>query len=204
MSAPLLDWISRLQAIAQSGLAFSPNEFDRLRFQELRRLAAEMAAYPAGDIQSVEEIFSGAQGYATPKLICRAAVFNDERILMVRETADGKWSLPGGWIDIGDSPSTAIKREVLEETGYTVEVEKLAGIYDKLKHDHPPAPNHSYLVYFLCTLIGGDETTSLETDQIGWFVEDQIPEISPGRVTVGQIARMFAHLRDPALPTDFD
>jgi ADP-ribose pyrophosphatase YjhB (NUDIX family) len=204
MTLPLLHWIQRIQAIAQSGLAFSPNEYDRMRFEALRTLAAEMASYPDGEPESVSMVFAGEKGYATPKLISRAAVIDAGKILMVREVMDGKWSLPGGWVDIGDSPAESVRREVLEETGLTVEVIKLAAVYDKLKHDHPPAPNHSYLVYFLCDLVGGEPSTSVETEEVGWFGENEIPEVSKGRVTTGQIARMFEHWRNPGLPTDFD
>lgn len=202
--SPLHDWISRLAAIAQSGLAFSPNEFDRLRYGQIRAIAAEMAAWPSGEIQSVEAVFASASGYATPKVICRAAVIDEGRILMVKETADGKWTLPGGWIDIGESAATAAEREVLEESGYRVSVRKLAAVFDKLRHDHPPVPHHSYLLFFLCDLVGGEARGSLETSEVGWFGPDELPELSINRATGTQIRRMFEHHADPTLPTDFD
>jgi ADP-ribose pyrophosphatase YjhB (NUDIX family) len=202
--APLLEWIARLAAIAQSGLTFSPNEFDRQRYEQIRAIAAEMAAWPAGNVGSVEAVFAAASGYATPKVICRAAVIDQDRILMVRETADGRWTLPGGWIDIGESAATAVEREVYEESGYRVGVRKLAAVYDKLRHDHPPAPHHTYLLFFLCELLGGAPTTSLETSDVGWFARDELPELSMIRATAGQILRMFEHAADPSLPTDFD
>jgi ADP-ribose pyrophosphatase YjhB (NUDIX family) len=202
--APLLDWIARLAAIAQSGLTFSPNEFDRQRYEQVRAIAAEMASWPAGDVESVEAVFAAASGYATPKLICRAAVIDRGRILMVKETADGRWTLPGGWIDIGESAATAAEREVYEESGYRVGVRKLAAVYDKLRHDHPAAPHHSYLLFFLCELLGGTATTSMETSDVGWFARDDLPELSINRATADQIRRMFEHEADPSLPTDFD
>ena len=203
-SAPLHDWIARLAAIAQSGLAFSPNEYDRQRYEQIRSIAAEMAAWPAGDVGSVERVFASATGYATPKVISRAAVIDDGRILMVREVADGKWTLPGGWIDIGESPATAAEREVLEESGYRVVTRKLAAVYDKLRHEHPPVPHHSYLMFFLCDLVGGEARTSLETSEVGWFQPDRLPELSVNRATERQILRMFDHHADPSIPTDFD
>ena len=202
--APLSDWIARLAAIAQSGLTFSPNEFDRQRYEQVRAIAAEMASWPAGDVESVDAVFAGASGYATPKVICRAAVIDLGRILMVRETADGRWTLPGGWIDIGESAATAAEREVFEESGYRVAVRKLAAVYDKLRHDHPVAPHHSYLLFFLCDLVGGTATTSLETSEVGWFAPDDLPELSINRATADQIQRMFEHHADPSLPTEFD
>ncbi len=202
--SPLLSWINRLAAIAQSGLAFSPNEFDRQRYDQIRSIAAEMAAWPDGDIESVEAVFSSASGYATPKVICRAAVIQDGQILMVKETADGKWTLPGGWIDIGESPATAAEREVFEESGYHVRVRKLAAVYDKLRHDHPPVPHHAYLLFFLCELVGGEPRGSVETSEVGWFDPGSLPELSVNRATEMQVKRMFDHHADPSMPTDFD
>jgi ADP-ribose pyrophosphatase YjhB (NUDIX family) len=205
MTMPLLDWIQRLNAIAQSGLTFEPGEYDRQRYEQIRRLAAEMAAHPTGEIEAVAALFAVDSGYATPKMICRAAVFDDDqRILMVKETADGRWTLPGGWIDIGDSPADATEREVREETGYLVKATKLAALYDKRRHPHPPGAHHAYLTFFLCDLLGGEPTTSVETSEIAWVTEHQLPELSTGRATETQIRRMWDHLRNPALPTDFD
>lgn len=205
MTPSLLDWIQRLNAIAQSGLTFAPGVYDRQRYEQIRRLAAEMAAHPSGDVDSVDALFALDTGYATPKLICRAAVFDDDqRILMVRETADGKWTLPGGWIDVGDSPAHATEREVLEETGFEVRAVKLAAMFDKRHHPHPPGAHHAYLVFFMCEMMGGEATTSVETSELAWVREGELPELSEGRATSGQIMRMWDHLRQPALPTDFD
>jgi ADP-ribose pyrophosphatase YjhB (NUDIX family) len=204
-SKDLLGWVQRLQAIAQNGIAFSPGEFDRLRYKEVREVAAEMAAYPDTDLGSVASLFAGADGYATPKVICRAAVFDEEgRILMVQELTDHLWTLPGGWIDVGESPARAAEREVFEESGFRVRAVKLAAVFDKLAHPHPAAPHHSYLLFFLCDLEGGEATASYETPQIGWFLVDSLPQLSTGRATEGQIRRMFDHHRDRGLPTDFD
>jgi ADP-ribose pyrophosphatase YjhB (NUDIX family) len=201
---PLLDWAQRLAAIAQSGLTFTAGVFDRDRYQQVRRVAAEMAAHPTGDVDRLDEVFASDFGYATPKVICRAAVFDDARILMVREAADGRWTLPGGWIDVGDTPAGATEREVREETGLEVKAVKLAAVFDKRRHPHPPAPHHAYLMFFVCERIGGILTTSHETTEVAWFGEDELPELSIGRATEGQIHRMWAHHRNPGLPTDFD
>lgn len=203
-SLPLLEWVLRLEAIARNGLTFAPGPFDRQRYEQVRRLAAEMAAHP-GDPAPIEEIFAGYSGYATPLLICRAAVFDEEeRILMVRESADGRWTLPGGWIDVGESPSEATEREVREETGYVVTAVKLAAVYDKRRHPHPVAAHHAYLMFFLCELKGGDRATSIETEAVEWFGMTELPELSTGRATEDQIRRMLDHRRHPDLPTDFD
>lgn len=170
----------------------------------MRRIAAEMAAYP-GDPTPLDDLFSGYRGYATPLLICRAAVFDeDHQILMVREAADGKWTLPGGWVDVGESPAESVEREVREESGYLVRASKLAAVYDKLRHEHPPTPDHAYILFFLCDLLGGEPTTSVETSEVGWFSLDRLPELSTGRVTERQIRRLAQHHRRPDLATDFD
>ena len=207
----MLELVQRLAALSQTGLEFAASPFDVQRYEEVGEIAAELASHGEPDALRVAAIFRSDDGYVTPKMIVRAAVFShptadipDPRILMVREVADGRWTLPGGWIDLGESASYAAEREVLEETGLIVTAEKLAAVFDKRRHDHPPAPHHAYLLFFLCRLDGGTLAGSIETSEVGWFPADALPELSVGRATAGQILRMFAHRRDPSLPTDFD
>jgi ADP-ribose pyrophosphatase YjhB (NUDIX family) len=206
---PLLELVQRLAALSQTGLAFAQSPFDIQRYEEVGEIAAELASHGETDALRVAAIFRSDDGYVTPKVIVRAAVFSVAdggfpQILMVRETADGRWTLPGGWIDLGESPAYAAEREVREETGMIVTAKKLAAVFDKRRHDHPPAPHHAYLIFFLCRLVGGSLTPSIETSEVGWFRADQLPELSRGRATKEQILRMFDHFRQPDLPTDFD
>lgn len=196
-------WAERLAALAVTGLHFAGTVYDRQRYEQVRAIAAEMAAHPQ-PAESVAALFALDRGYVTPKLITRGAVFRDDRILMVRETADGRWTLPGGFVDVGDSPAGSVEREVREETGLRVRAVKLAAVYDKLRHPHPPSPFHAYLLFFICEELGGSLATSVETSEVGWFAPHQLPELSVGRATAGQIARMFEHQRNPTLPTEFD
>jgi ADP-ribose pyrophosphatase YjhB (NUDIX family) len=204
----LLELVQRLAALSQTGLAFAQSPFDVQRYEEVGAIAAELASFGEPDALRVAAIFRSDDGYVTPKMIVRAAVFSRQggrpHILMVRETADGRWTLPGGWIDLGESPAYAIEREVLEETGMTVRAEKLAAVFDKRRHDHPLAPHHAYLLFFLCRLQGGTLAPSIETSEVGWFPPDALPDLSTGRATSRQILRMFDHFKDPTLPTDFD
>ena len=201
----LLLLIQRLAGIAQTGRSFAQSEYDRMRFEDVATIAVELATFGENDARLMADIFKSDDGYATPKLIVRAAVFDEMgRVLMTREIADGLWTLPGGWIDIGESAAAAAEREVQEETGYVVRATKVAAVFDKLRHQHPPAPHHAFLIFFLCELIGGDSTTSIETSEVGWFGRDDLPELSLGRATSAQIDRMFDHLHQPDLPTDFD
>ena len=201
-----LEWASRLQALAQTGLEFANNPFEVERYLAVRRVAAEMLA--AGSDSSVERVLDLLQletGYATPKVDVRGVVFQGDRVLLVKERMDGHWTLPGGWADVGATPSENVEREVFEESGYRARAVKLLAIYDRRKHGHmPPHPHHIYKIFFLCELIGGTASQSIETDEVGFFAEHELPELSLGRVTPAQLARMFEHHRHPDWPPDFD
>jgi ADP-ribose pyrophosphatase YjhB (NUDIX family) len=204
-----LTWARELQAIAQTGLAFTVDPYDRERYLAIQSMAARiMAEHSDEAVERIEGLFAGQSGYATPKVDVRGAVFRDDGcILMVREVADGgRWTLPGGWADVNQSPSECVAREVREESGFEVVVRKLAAVYDRERWDHRPSlPFHIYKMFFVCDLAGGAPRTSLETSEIAFFGPDEIPsELSIGRVLPRQIARMFEHARSPELPTDFD
>ncbi|GGE21461.1 putative ADP-ribose pyrophosphatase YjhB [Aureimonas endophytica] len=209
MSEP--DWLTlarELQAIAQTGLAFTRDVYDRERYERLRGLASgltgRLSEWPAA---LIEDLFVGESGYATPKVDVRGAAFDGEgRILLVREIADeGRWTLPGGWADVNLSPAENVVKEMREESGYEVAARKLAAVWDRTRQNHPPKVFSCCKVFFICDLVGGAPATSIETSEIGWFREDALPEdLSLARVLPGQLRRMFEHRRDPALPTDFD
>jgi len=202
----MLAWARKLQALAQTGLTYSKDPYDIDRYRNLRQLAAEMMA--AGSTiappANLVDLFTCEMGYATPKVDVRAAVFAGGQILMVKERSDGGWTLPGGWADVGDSPSGSAVREVKEESGYDVIPRKLAAVYDRDLHGHPPIPYHAYKLFFVCDLVGGSPQTSVETDGVSFFPEDNIPPLSLSRVTPGQIAHLFDHYRHPEWPTSFD
>jgi ADP-ribose pyrophosphatase YjhB (NUDIX family) len=134
----------------------------------------------------------------------RAAVFRDDQVLLVREREDGGWTLPGGWADVGESPGIAAVREVKEEAGMDVRPTKLAAVYDRNRHGHPPIPYHAYKLFFLCEITGGAPATSYETTEVAFFPEDDLPPLSLARVTPGQLRHLFDHYRHPEWPTSFD
>jgi ADP-ribose pyrophosphatase YjhB (NUDIX family) len=205
MNPQWLEWVQRLQAIAQTGLTYTRDPFDVERYEAVREVAAEVAATRTdADVTHVRDLFAGEVGHATPKVDVRAAVFRGEAILLVRERAEGLWTLPGGWADIGESAGEAVVREAYEESGYRTCAVKLLALYDRNKHAHPPYPFHVFKLFFQCELIGGEPTHSMETDGVEFFREDKLPELSVTRVTSEQIARFFEHLRHPDWPTDFD
>ncbi len=205
MTPKWLGWAQRLQAIAQTGLHYARDPFDVERYKDVRDIAAEMAAtFSDADASAMRALFAGEAGHATPKVDVRAAVFRDDAILLVRERSEGLWTLPGGWADIGESPGEAVAREAFEESGYCVRAVKLLAVYDRNKHPHPPFPFHTYKLFFQCELTGGEPAHSVETDGVGFFREDELPELSVMRVTPEQIARFFRHYRHPDWPADFD
>lgn len=202
-----LRWARELQAIAQIGLEFAGDPYDRERYEQVRALAARiMAAQSEVEVARIAALFAEQAGYATPKVDVRGAVIRDGKILLVRELSDGgRWTLPGGWADVNQSPSESVVREVREETGYDTRVIKLAAVYDRAKHPHRPLHAfHVYKFFFLCEITGGSPAESHETDRPTFFAEDAIPPLSQARVLPFQIARMFAHARDPSLACECD
>jgi ADP-ribose pyrophosphatase YjhB (NUDIX family) len=201
-----IEWSTRLQAIAQNGLTFARDQYDLDRYAAVREIAAEMLAQGSGeDVEIIRGVFEQETGYATPKVDVRGVVFREDRILLVRERSDGKWTLPGGWADPCESPAENVVREVREESGFVTRASKILAVLDRNKHPHqPPFAFHVYKVFMLCAIVGGNETLSSETDGVGFFSETNLPELSISRVTPAQLHRMFEHHRNPGLATDFD
>lgn len=199
-----IEWARRIAALARTGLHYSSNHYDADRYKQLLNIACEMLAAASGeDEATIKRLLEADEGYVTPKVDVRGAVFRDGKVLLVREAADGLWSLPGGWADVGDAPSAAVEREIREESGYEARAVKLLAVEDR-KRRHPPSLHEVYKLAFLCELIGGAARPSEETSAVGWFAEDDLPPLSTARVTAGQIKRWFAHHRRPDLPTEFD
>ena len=204
-TAAILAWARELEAIALNGLHFSRDVYDRERYSKLRELAAQMlAAELEISPARAQGYWESETGYITPKLDVRGGVFDGERVLLVRERSDGRWTLPGGWVDVNDAPSEAVAREIREESGYEARAVKLAALVDKNRHPHPPGVHHIYKLFFVCELTGGSALASHETDAVAFFPVRGLPELSTGRVLVSQIERLYEHRRNPALPTDFD
>ena len=201
-----LTWSRDLQAIAQNGLHFCKDPYDRQRFEAVRDIAAQMMAAGSGHpIDLIAGLFAAQSGYATPKIDVRGVVFRNDEILLVREAQDNLWTLPGGWADPNESPSESVTREVFEESGFTTRATKLLAVLDREKHPHTPSfPFHIYKLFIRCEIQSGQPTPSIETSEVAFFPETRIPDLSISRVTPGQIARCFQHLRHPDLPADFD
>jgi ADP-ribose pyrophosphatase YjhB (NUDIX family) len=201
-----LVWARELQAIAQTGLTFATDRYDVGRYQRLHAIAIEMLAAGSGaPIERISKLFDQDLGYPTPKVDVRGAVFRDERILLVREISDGFWTLPGGWADVNQSARECVEREIQEESGFQARALKLAAVWDYRRQGH--VHSHPYSIYkffFICELLGGAASPSLETSAVEFFHLQQLPQLSLGRVTPAQIERMYEHRRNPELMTEFD
>jgi ADP-ribose pyrophosphatase YjhB (NUDIX family) len=201
----VLEWARKVQAIAQNGLLFTQEPFERERYTQLKDLSDSILAaeldIPLGKARALWE---KEDGYVTPKVDVRGGVFDGDKVLLVRERSDGRWTLPGGWVDVNDAPSEAVVREIYEESGYRAKATKLAMLVDKNRHPHPPSVHHIYKLFFLCDLTGGAPKTSNETDGVDFFPVHSLPDLSVGRALSSQIERLYAHHLNRALPTDFD
>ena len=205
MEPKWLEWAKQLQSIAQAGLTYSKDVYDLERFELLINLSVEMMSQHTNmDHQIIKDLFASETGYATPKVDIRAVVFKDNKILMVRENSDGNWSLPGGWGDIGLTPSEVAVKEVQEESGFDVKAIKLLGVLDKKCHPHPPSPYHVYKMFIQCEMIGGQPKVGMETSAVEFFSENELPSLSIARNTESQILLAFKHLHNPQEPVYFD
>lgn len=200
-----LQWTQQIQAIAQNGFTFSKDPFDRERYEQLRALACEiLEKYTGVDTKVIHSLFAVDTGYATPKVDIRVVVFVNGKVLMVKQKDTGRWALPGGWADIGQSPSEAAIKELREETGYEAKPVKVIAVYDKKCDPHPPSAYYTYKILIQCNLVGGNPSSGLETEKIDFFEEHLLPSLSEERVTLSQLDEAFRHLHDPDRPTAFD
>lgn len=199
MEAYWLEVAKKIQALAQSGLAYSNNKYDIERYEELRNMSIDiMSRYTDMEYEHIRSLFANETGYQTPKVDVRAVVFKDGKILMVKEQVDGCWSLPGGWADIGYSPGEVAVKEVREEAGLEVLPVRLLAVLDKKYYLHPPSPYHTYKIFILCRIVGGEMCSGMETSAVDFFDRHALPPLSVERNTASQLESMFAFLDDPA------
>ncbi|MBP1757702.1 MAG: ADP-ribose pyrophosphatase [Firmicutes bacterium] len=184
----LVQWAVELQSIAQAGLAYSKNPYDLERFERVREIAAEIMSEKTGvSLDRVTDIFCSEKGFQTPKLDTRAAIFKDDKILLVKETLTDTWSMPGGWVDVDQSIASNTVKEVKEEAGLDVVADRLVAMLDRNRHNTPPYAHGICKAFVLCTVIGGEFTPNLETSESGYFALDNLPELSVGKNTEAQI-----------------
>lgn len=205
MNDKVLDWAVRIQGIAQAGLAYGRDAYDKERYEQLRSIAAEMVAEKTEVSEDrIRDLFCNEEGYQTPKVDTRGAVFRDGKILLVHEN-NGTWSLPGGWCDVDQSVASNVIKEVKEETGLTVFAERLIAVQDWRKHN---VCNYVYgvvKVFVLCQEVGGSFAENIETTGIQYFGRNELPDqLAVEKTTADQILLCFEAYGDPNWMTRFD
>jgi ADP-ribose pyrophosphatase YjhB (NUDIX family) len=189
----MLQLAKQVQALAENGLHFSENDFDLDRYQILEQISLRMLSLVTGlPAETIEMATPERNGYRTPKVDVRAVIFNDkDEILMVKERVDSRWSLPGGWCDVGYTPTETAEKEAEEEAGIKVKVNRLLAVFDKKCHDHPEDLFYAYKIFLECKAENHEIATGMETLDVGFFKQDELPELSTPRNTAGQIHKMF-------------
>ena len=200
-----LEWAKRLESIAQAGLTYAHSDYDRDRYRQVREIALDVLARHASlDQIGPSELFASDDGYRTPKVDVRAAVFQEDGILLVREKTDGKWSLPGGWADVHTSVREAVIKEAKEEAGAEVAPRRIIAIQDRRRHNLPPAPFTIYKIFVECDLIACAFEKNAETSEVGFFGRSDLPPFSEGRTTSRQVEMCFAARSTEKLEAWFD
>ena len=177
----LLEISRELKSLANAGLRYSDGPYDLERYERLHQIASEILQADNPDFHWPKEF-----GYETPKVDVRGALIEDGRILLVKEASNGLWALPGGWADLNLAPSENVAREMREETGLEVEVGRLFACLDRDKRGHPPQLEHVHKLYYLCTRLGGELTTSLEISEVAFFSPTELPPLCPYRIQAEQ------------------
>jgi ADP-ribose pyrophosphatase YjhB (NUDIX family) len=199
-----LAWAREIFSLSQAGITYSGNDYDIQRYKRLQEISAEILASQSElSMAAILQSFSIQCGYATPKIDVRGAVIRDGKILLVRERADEKWAMPGGWGDIGDAPAAMVAREVWEESGFRVNVDKLVGVYDANRFQ-PLEFYHVYKLIFMCSITSGQATPSLETLDVDFFELDNLPPLSEIRTNKTILDEVFAHAGQADRPTFFE
>ena len=199
-----LEWAKELQFIAQAGLTYSKDPFDLERFARIREISAEIMSRQSGiPIKDIEKLFCNETGFQTPKLDTRAAIFNDGKILLVKEK-DGRWSMPGGWVDVMQSIRSNTVKEVKEEAGLDVEAIRIIAIHDRNKHNQPPYAYNVCKVFVLCRIIGGCFKENIETVESRYFGPEEIPLLAEEKNNEEQVRLCFSAYNNPDYEIEFD
>ncbi|MCC8144868.1 MAG: NUDIX hydrolase [Bacteroidales bacterium] len=199
-----LKWAIELQFIAQAGITYSKDVFDLERFERLREISAEIMSFKTDkDMAYIKNVFCNETGFQTPKLDTRAAIFKDNKILLVKER-DNTWSLPGGWVDVNQSIRSNIIKEVKEEAGLDVFPKRIIAIQDRNMHNTPIFAYGVCKIFILCEIIGGEFNKNIETIESDYFAIDELPLLSVDKNTKEQIEICFKAYKEPDWQVIFD
>lgn len=200
----LIEYIMEIQSMAQSALFYVKDAYDKERFERLRDISAEMMALKTDlPIETVKNLFCSDYGYQTPKVDTRAAIFKDDKILLVHEN-NGTWSMPGGWCDFNISPVENTVKETKEEAGKDIEVKSVISVQNRDNHNVPPYAYAIVKIFYLCEEIGGDFNDNIETTEIAYFAENELPNMAQEKCNEEQVHMCFEAYRTKNWRTQFD
>ena len=199
-----LEWAVELQSLAQAGLTYCKDVYDKERYERIREISAEMLSLKTDiPVEKVKDLFCSETGYQTPKLDTRAAIFSGGKILLVKEN-DGRWSLPGGWVDVNVSVKENTVKEVMEEAGLEVSADKIIAVQDRAKHNLPVYAYGVCKIFVLCSVIGGSFKENTETTEARYFAENELPKLSEEKNNAEQIHMCFKAYRSENWTVLFD
>lgn len=201
-----LNYLKRLKALADTGLVYSKEPYDLERYEEIKNISLQlMSKLTEMPFATIGSFYGPQEDYPTPKVDIRGIVLNKQNeVLMVKEQVDGKWSVPGGWADIGYTASEVIQKEIKEETGLDVTVDRLLAVYDKKCHDHPPQPHYVYKIVFFCKVTGGELNNSFDILDVDYFPIENLPPLSRDRILEEQIRALVNAARSADREVIFD
>ena len=200
-----LEIAREIQQLSQTGLAFANNDYEKERYKRLNEITSEIIEHHTDlEKESLHKVLMNQPGYATPKVDVRAAVIKDGKILLVQESTDNCWAMPGGWADVGNLPSEVASRECKEESGYDVKPIKVVGVFDANRSGRPLEFFHAFKIIFLCELIGGEAKPSDETLDVQFFDFNDLPSLSLNRTNEKHLNEIKLHLSNPERKTFFD
>ncbi|WP_416867022.1 MAG: NUDIX hydrolase N-terminal domain-containing protein [Imperialibacter sp.] len=188
----LLSSLLRIKTLSQIGINFGNSEYDLERYEEIVSVADQLIAGISDmPIEKIKNLYANEESYITPKVDVRTIVLNNNQVLLIKEKADGRWALPGGWADVGYTPSAVAVKEVREETGLDVKIERLLAVFDNSLHQHPPSPFYVYKLFFLGTVTGGSfDLKGHESLEVGFFSLQELPPLSDERNTYQEINQL--------------
>ena len=206
MSSNQLNLIKRINAIADTGLIYTEGDYDKERYEELKKISMELMAQVSDKpMEALKDFFVPSENYPTPKVDIRGFVLNEkDEILLAKESVDGKWTIPGGWADIGSTPSEIAKKEIWEETGLEVKVARLLAVYDKQVHPHPPEPYYIYKLIFLCQITGGELKPGFDMLGADFFPMNELPDLSKERILETQTKQLYQIVKSGSEKVYFD
>jgi len=201
-----LELIKRIKALADTGLVYANDEYDKERYQELKEIGLQLLSEVTDQpLKVLRNFYLPEKDYPTVKVDVRGIVLNERNeLLLAKEKIDGKWSIPGGWADIGYTPSEVVIKEIEEETGLICSAQRVLAIFDKRMHPHPPQPFYIYKLIFLCKLEHGELKHGFDMDGASFFSIDELPELSEDRIVVSQLKKLYTLAIEKDTVTYFD